>query len=84
VERALGRGGMSVVYLARDRQLLAKRVVIKVLLEETSRMDGTAWPVVQPEADDRRLAARLRRRQNPVDTSSTIRCCAAGSCLNES
>src|SRR5580658_674957 len=28
---------MSVVYLARDRQLLAKRVVVKVLLEETSQ-----------------------------------------------
>jgi serine/threonine protein kinase/TolB-like protein len=36
VERELGRGGMSVVYLARDRQLLEKRVVVKVLLEETN------------------------------------------------
>ena len=33
----LGRGGMSVVYLAQDRQLLARRVVIKVLLRETSQ-----------------------------------------------
>jgi serine/threonine protein kinase len=37
VERELGRGGMSVVYLARDRQLLSKRVVVKVLLAETSQ-----------------------------------------------
>ncbi|HEV2447719.1 MAG TPA: protein kinase [Candidatus Sulfopaludibacter sp.] len=36
IERTLGRGGMSVVFLARDRQLLSKRVVVKVLLEETS------------------------------------------------
>ncbi len=35
VERELGRGGMSVVYLARDLQLLDKRVVVKVLLDES-------------------------------------------------
>lgn len=40
IERPLGRGGMSAVYLARDRQLLSKRVVVKVLLEE---MDEDAW-----------------------------------------
>lgn len=37
IQRELGRGGMSVVYLALDRQLLARRVVIKVLLRETSQ-----------------------------------------------
>src|ERR1700687_3137327 len=36
LERELGRGGMSVVYLARDRQLLSKHVVVKVLLDESS------------------------------------------------
>jgi class 3 adenylate cyclase/tRNA A-37 threonylcarbamoyl transferase component Bud32 len=40
IERPLGRGGMSAVYLAKDHQLLSKRVVIKVLLEE---MDQDAW-----------------------------------------
>jgi serine/threonine-protein kinase len=36
VERELGRGGMSIVYLARDLKLLGKRVVIKVLLDEST------------------------------------------------
>ena len=40
IERPLGKGGMSAVYLAKDRQLLSKRVVVKVLLEE---MDEDAW-----------------------------------------
>lgn len=34
IERELGQGGFGVVYLARDEELLSKRVVIKVLLEE--------------------------------------------------
>src|SRR5947209_14605332 len=33
IERELGRGGIGVVYLARDKQLLSKPVVIKVLFE---------------------------------------------------
>ena len=37
VERELGRGGMSVVYLAHDLQLLNKRVVVKVLLDESQK-----------------------------------------------
>jgi serine/threonine protein kinase len=40
IERPLGRGGMSAVYLAKDRQLLSKYVVVKVLLEETN---NDAW-----------------------------------------
>jgi len=39
IERELGRGGMSVVYLARDRQLANRQVVVKLLLEESSRDD---------------------------------------------
>ena len=40
IERPLGRGGMSAVYLAKDRQLLSKYVVVKVLLEE---INNDAW-----------------------------------------
>ncbi|MBI3665247.1 MAG: protein kinase [Acidobacteria bacterium] len=36
IEKELGRGGIGVVYLARDQQLLSKQVVIKVLLEQTA------------------------------------------------
>ncbi len=35
VERELGRGGMGAVFLARDRQLLSRRVVLKVLLDRS-------------------------------------------------
>ena len=37
IEKELGRGGIGVVYLARDLQLLSKRVVVKVLLEESQQ-----------------------------------------------
>ena len=37
IQKELGRGGMSVVYLAQDRQLLSKRVVVKILLKESSQ-----------------------------------------------
>jgi serine/threonine protein kinase len=40
IERPLGRGGMSAVFLAKDRQLLSKSVVVKVLLEEIT---NDAW-----------------------------------------
>jgi tRNA A-37 threonylcarbamoyl transferase component Bud32 len=38
IERRIGRGGVGVVYLARDQQLMAKPVVVKVMLEE---LEGT-------------------------------------------
>src|SRR4051812_21771771 len=34
IEKELGHGGIGVVYLARDRRLVDKCVVVKVLLEE--------------------------------------------------
>lgn len=37
IEKELGRGGIGVVYLAKDQQLLSKRVVIKVLLDDTGQ-----------------------------------------------
>jgi eukaryotic-like serine/threonine-protein kinase len=38
IEKELGRGGIGVVYLARDRQLHSKPVVVKVLLEESTKV----------------------------------------------
>jgi serine/threonine protein kinase len=40
IERPLGRGGMGAVFLAKDRQLLSKYVVVKVLLDAAA---GDAW-----------------------------------------
>lgn len=35
IERELGRGGIGAVYLAQDKQLVSRRVVVKVLLEDS-------------------------------------------------
>lgn len=43
VEGELGRGGIGVVYLARDTQLLQRRVVIKVLLQDSENSTYTPW-----------------------------------------
>ncbi|MDT5060046.1 MAG: hypothetical protein QOH63_505 [Acidobacteriota bacterium] len=43
IERELGRGGIGVVYLARDQQLMGKPVVIKILLEQVFATDSDGW-----------------------------------------
>jgi serine/threonine protein kinase len=39
IEKELGRGGIGVIYLAQDKQLLNKKVVLKVLLETSLQDD---------------------------------------------
>jgi len=43
IEGELGRGGIGVVYLARDMRLLQRRVVIKVLLQDSEESAHTPW-----------------------------------------
>jgi len=55
IDRELGHGGVGIVYLARDRKLHDKRVVIKVLLEKS--LDN-AW-VVQKFQQEKEALARV-------------------------
>jgi len=43
IERELGRGGIGVVYLARDRRLHNLPVVVKLLLERLGDSEDRAW-----------------------------------------
>lgn len=43
IERVLGRGGLGLVFLARDKQLLNRAVVIKVLIAERGDQRYDAW-----------------------------------------
>lgn len=43
IERELGRGGIGIVYLARDEQVVSKPVVLKVLRTKTVEADVAAW-----------------------------------------
>lgn len=43
IERVLGRGGLGLVFLARDKQLLNRAVVIKVLIAERGDQHYDSW-----------------------------------------
>ncbi len=43
IERELGRGGLGAVFLARDRQLVNRAVVVKVLMAEHQNQKYDAW-----------------------------------------
>src|SRR3954470_2451361 len=43
VKSQLGRGGIGVVYLARDTKLMDRRVVVKVLLDQLGDADTADW-----------------------------------------
>jgi serine/threonine protein kinase len=55
IEKELGRGGVGAVYLARDRKLHDKAVVIKVLLEKSLQ---NSW-VVQKFQQEKEALARV-------------------------
>jgi serine/threonine protein kinase len=55
IESELGQGGVGVVYLARDRKLHDKRVVIKVLLDKSLQ---NSW-VVQKFQQEKEALARV-------------------------
>jgi serine/threonine protein kinase len=55
IEDELGRGGVGVVYLARDRKLHDKRVVIKILLDQSFH---NSW-VVQKFQQEKEALARV-------------------------
>lgn len=55
IEKELGRGGMGIVYLGRDRRLHEKPVVLKILLEKSLK---NPW-VIQKFEQEREALARV-------------------------
>ncbi len=56
IEKELGRGGVGAVYLARDRKLHDKPVVIKILLEKSLQ---NSWVVQKFQQEKEALASVL-------------------------
>ena len=72
IESQLGRGGIGVVYLARDTKLMEKRVVVKVLLDQLG--DECCVPIAQAQAaaDGLRLDRALLRVAEEMRVAASV------------
>jgi len=77
IERELGRGGIGVVYLARDQQLISKPVVIKILLEQVFETDSDGW-VKKKFRQEVEALARIDHPRASSACSKRVSCLAGG------